>query len=90
MFVFNFGVQMSLWSGITHKSFLTFNMEMAAYQLQWCTRGYYIYMEQWEAAIRESFNVKGKEKKNMNDPSAVAIVHENAVVGHLPQKMSWV
>ena len=62
---------------------------MAVYELQWCVRGYHIYMEEWEAAIGEELQCE-REKKNSKDPYAVAVVWENVVVDPLPWKISWI
>ena len=62
-------------------------MAMYEYQLQWCVRGYHIYKEEWEAAVGEELKCE-REKNNAKDPYAVAVVHENVIVGHLPRKIS--
>ena len=43
--------------------------------------------EEWEAAVGEELKYE-REKNNAKDPYAVAVVHENVIVGHLPQKIS--
>ena len=51
-------------------------------------RGHHIYQEEWEAAISEELQCE-REKKNAKDPySAVAVVRDNVIVGHLPRKIS--
>ena len=62
-------------------------MAVYKYQLQWCVRGYHIYKEEWEAAVDEELKCE-REKNNVKDPYAVAVVRENVIVGHLPQKIS--
>ena len=62
-------------------------MAMYEYQLQWCVRGYHIYKEEWEAAVGEKLKCE-REKNNVKDPYAVAVVRENVIVGHLPRKIS--
>ena len=64
-------------------------MAMYKYQLQWCMRGYHIYKEEWEAAVSEELKCE-REKNNAKDAYAVAVVHENVIVGHLPQKISQI
>ena len=61
-------------------------MAMYEYQLQWCVRGYHIYKEEWEAAVGEELKCE-REKNNVKDPYTVAVVRENVIVGHLPQKI---
>ena len=65
-------------------------MKMAAYyELQWCVRGYHVYMDECEAAIGEELQCE-RERKNSKDPYAVAVTRKNVVVGHLPRKISRV
>ena len=48
---------------------------------------YHIYKEEWEAAVGEELKCE-REKNNAKDPYAVAVVHKNVIVGHLPRKIS--
>ena len=61
-------------------------IKMAAYyELQWCVRGHHVYMEEWEAAIREELQCE-RERNYLNDPYAVAVIRKN-VVCCLPRKI---
>ena len=51
-----------------------------------CVRGYH---EVWEAAVGESLVCK-REPKNASDRYIVAVKKEGTIMGHLPQKVSWV
>ena len=64
-------------------------MAMYEYQLQWCVKGYHIYKEEWEAAVGEELKCE-REKNNVKDPYAVAVVRENVLIGHLPRKISQI
>ena len=52
-------------------------------------RGYHIYKEEWEATVGEELKCE-REKNNAKDPYAAAVVRENAIVGHLPRKISQI
>ena len=75
--------------GLTTKFFNTCEMAMYEYQLQWCVRRYHIYKEEWEATVGEELKCE-REKNSAKDPHAVAVVRENVIVSHLPQKISQI
>ena len=52
-------------------------------------RGYNVYKDVWAAVIGEEL-VCQRERGNSCDHYAVAVIKEDVVVGHLPQKISRV
>ena len=56
------------------------------YQLRWRVQGYHVYRDEWDAAIGEELE-RVREKNNLKDPYAVAMMCNNIVVGHLPRKI---
>ena len=72
---------------LDHKIFNT--CENGHVRVPAAVRRYHIYKEEWEAAIGEELKCE-REKNNAKDPYAVAVVHENVIVGHLPRKISQI
>ena len=54
-----------------------------------CIRGYHIYKDIWDATIGEELQC-ARESDNSNDRYPVAVSKNDAVVGHVPRKISRV
>ena len=61
----------------------------ATFTVESCVRGYHIYKDIWDATIGEELQC-ARESNNSNDRYAVAVRKNNAVVGHVPRKISRV
>ena len=61
--------------------------EMESFQKESCVRGYHIYRELWEAAIREDLACQ-RERGNATDAYAVSVTKDGTIVGHLPRRIS--
>ena len=61
----------------------------ATFTVESCVRGYHIYKDIWDATIGEELQC-ARESDNSNDRYAVAVRKNNAVVGHVPRKISRV
>lgn len=59
------------------------------YVLETIVQGYHAYKELWEAAIGDALPCQ-RERGNMHDPYAVALVKEGVTVGHIPRTISSV
>ena len=64
-------------------------MSLATFSLNSVVRGYHVYKDYWEAATGEILQCR-KERTNIHDPFAVAVIKDDSVVGHVPQKISTV
>ena len=49
-------------------------------------RGYHVYKDFWDAATGEILRCH-EERTNIHDPFDVAIIKDDSVVGHVPQKI---
>ena len=56
-------------------------------EVQSYIRGYHVYMDVWTPSIGETLLLR-REPENPNDKSAVAVVNDGEVVGHIPYNMS--
>ena len=56
-------------------------------EMETSVRGFHVYKAIWEAAFREELEC-GRERGNREDHYPVAAVKDEAVVGHLPRKIS--
>ena len=61
----------------------------ATFTVESCARGYHIYKDIWDATIGEELQCT-RESNNSNDCYAVAVRKNDAVVGHVPRKISRV
>ena len=52
-------------------------------------RGYHIYKDIWAAVVGEEFPCK-REDGNRVDPFAVAVMRGDAIIGHVPGKISFI
>ncbi len=52
-------------------------------------RGYHVYKSIWDAIVGETLCCK-RERDNDSDRYAVAVLHNDVIVGHLPRKYSRV
>ena len=55
--------------------------------LHCCVRGYHMYKAIWTAAVGEELPCS-RETNNITDRSSVAVIKDDAIVGHLPKKYS--
>ena len=62
---------------------------MASFSVEAMVRGYHVYKDAWAAVVGEEFPCK-REDGNRFDPFAVAVVRADAIIGHLPRKISCV
>ena len=62
---------------------------MASFSVEAMVRGYHVYKDVWAAVVGEEFPCK-REDGNRFDPLAVAVVRADAIIGHLPRKISCV
>ena len=51
------------------------------------SRGYHKYINIWEPLIGDESLIYRKEKGNVYDPHAIAIIRGNDIVGHVPQSI---
>ena len=56
-------------------------------EMETCVRGFHVYKAIWEAAVEEELEC-GRERGNRVDRYAMAVVKDETVVGHVPQKIS--
>ena len=61
----------------------------ATFTVESYVRGYHIYKDIWDATIGEKLQC-ARESDNSNDHYAVAVRKNDAVVGHVPRKISRV
>ena len=61
----------------------------ATFIVESCIRGYHIYKDIWDATIGEELQCARKSDVS-NNRYAVAVRKNNAVVGHVPRKISRV
>ena len=69
---------------------LHIHLAMATLEMETCVRGFHVYKTIWEAAVGEELECGG-ERGNRVDRYAVAlvvVVKDEAVVGHVPRKIS--
>ena len=52
-----------------------------------CVRGYHIYMSIWDAVIGEELPCR-RDTGNERDRYTVAVMKDETIIGHLPQKIS--
>ena len=62
---------------------------MSTYTIETIVRGYHVYQVVWEAAVGQVLPCQ-RERGNVHDPYAVAIVDKGVVVGHVPRAISSV
>ena len=62
---------------------------MASFSVEAMVRGYHVYKDIWTAVVGEEFPCK-REDGNRVDPFAVAVMRGDAVIGHVPRKISSV
>ena len=62
---------------------------MSTYTVETIVRGYHVYQVIWEAAVGQVLPCQ-RERGNVHDPYAVAIVERGVVVGHVPRAISSV
>ena len=60
---------------------------LQVFEIDSYVRGYHVYMDVWSPVIGETLLVK-REPSNVKDQHAVAIVKEDAVVGHVPYNIA--
>ena len=59
---------------------------METLQVESCVRGHHIYKTIWNPTVGEELNCM-RETTNSEDPYAVAVMRNSAVVDHVPRKM---
>ena len=57
-------------------------------EMETCVRGFHVYKAIWEAAFGEKLKCR-RERGNRKDCYAVAVVKDEAVVGHVLRKILW-
>ena len=61
---------------------------MEEYKMLSCIRGYHIYHSTWDSFVGEMLCCES-DKHNVQDQFAVSVKQDNAIIGHLPWKISW-
>ena len=59
------------------------------FEIESMVRGYHVYNETWEAVIGEQLTCE-RDTTNHHDRFAVAVMKLDAIVGHLPKRISSV
>ena len=59
------------------------------YELVWCVRGYHVYRTIWKPSIGERYKCIRRKSIKENGPSAVSVIHDELIVGHIPRKISY-
>ena len=62
-------------------------IEMAAYEVESCVRGFHVYKDSWDALIGKGVLFE-REPFNDEDRYAVAVLKDDSIVGHIPRKTS--
>ena len=61
---------------------------METFEKATCVRGYHVYNAVWEAVVGDELECR-RETSNRVDRYAVVVVKDDTVVGHVPQKISY-
>ena len=62
-------------------------MVMETVEIDNCVRGHHVYKATWKPTVHEELQCR-KEDDNLHDPYTVVVIKGDAIVGHVPWKIS--